>query len=345
MNRWILGSGAIVTSAIAMYGWHFSSMSSDAIDEGKQLSETIPSGFSASFHNGGEQGIHRKIIPMISNALEFLSFDRQWSNSSDRLPASMEGMYRDLLQQAQTAAEEAQFAKAVTLVSGVPKNSRHYEMAQQLQNDWSQELLQQATKLYQQADIAGALSILENIPPTYQEYARTVELSDRWRNHAQWFEQAMAAQAAKDWSTTIAAINALEGTPLYHSVVVQEALQESISNMLKPDDRLMQIASANLPATAAIPPATISPSNVSPTPSTPPMEPLPSATLPVDINPALEWTPPPSFANPSPGEQPIAHQLTPSFDPILSNEKPDLTSPNALSNRDPKPFRDQANVF
>jgi hypothetical protein len=317
-------------------------MSSDAIDEGKQRLETVPSGFSETFQKQDEQGIHRQIIPMISNALEFLS-DRQWSGYSDRLPISIESMYSNLLEQAQTAVEEARYADAVALISGIPKNSQHYEIAQQLQNDWSQELLQQSTKFYQQGDLVRALSVLKTIPPTSQQHDRAVELHERWSNHAVWFERALAAREAQDWNGAIVAIEALEGTPLYHSVLVQEILQESISSMLRPNDRLMQIASANLPTTSAIPPSLPSPSGLpSDSSSTSPIEPLPSPGLPVDVNQALEWTQPsPSPVSPPTfNEIPIANQnALPTSDPLTV--KPAIPQTSHSFN-DPKPFSRQA---
>jgi hypothetical protein len=340
MNRWVLGGGVIVTSALTLYSWNSILVQSNDSKEGKKNVDFASLGFLKSLRYGGEEKADRKPIPILSNVIEMLTLERQWSNqNSDRLPVSMENMYRDLLSQAQTVAESDRLDEAVMMVSGVPKNSRHFEMAQQLQNDWSQELLQRATKLYQQADIAGALSILNRIPPTCQQGHRAAELGDRWQEQAKWFRQAITARDQGNWNAAIAAVNALEGTPLYHSVDVQDILQASISNLLKPDEHLMQIASADLPATALLPSVPVNPplSSVSALP----MEPLPSATLPVDINRALEWSQPP-IATPLPIEQPIGFQASPPFNSGFPNNKP-LPLPNTLSSS-PKP-NPQANAF
>ncbi|WP_416673280.1 hypothetical protein [Egbenema bharatensis] len=292
MNRWILGSGAIVTSAVTLYSWNPSFVQIDDLEEGNQAAGSNPSEFSDSSRSRDKQGIHR--IPVISHTLELLSFDRQWSrNATDRLPRSMEMMYRDRLKQAQSAAEEGDFTEAVTLVSGVPKNSQHYELAQQLQNDWSQELLQQATKLYQQADLVGALTILQSIPSTCDQSDRATSLRERWGQQAVLLERTIVAYRAGEWDRAIESVRALENTPLYHSVLVQDILQESISNRLRPDERLMQIASANLPTASAIPTTLPAPTSYPAPPALEPMATPLSPQLPVDVSRALEWSSPP----------------------------------------------------
>ncbi len=190
--------------------------------------------------------------------------EHQWSNQlqsqeqSDKLPSEMESVYADLLNQAQAAASRDQLTEALNTVAGIPKNSQHYELMQQLQEDWSQELMRQATNHIQQAEVAPAIALLNSIPETSQWHDRGAELRQRWSQQAKLLNQAVAAKSAEDWQGVIDATKSLEGSPLYNSLPVQELLQQAMTKRYEPDAALLKIATADAPMIpTVVPPETI----------------------------------------------------------------------------------------
>lgn len=188
----------------------------------------------------------------------------QWSDQlqsqeqSDKLPSEMEAVYADLLNQAQAAASRDQLTEAVNTVAGIPKNSQHYELVQQLQEDWSQELMRQATSHIQQAEVAPAIALLDSIPETSQWHDRGTELSQRWSQQAKLFNRATAAKSAADWQGVIDAIKSLEGSPLYNSLPVQELLQQAMTKRYEPNAALLKIATSDTPMmSTVVPPETV----------------------------------------------------------------------------------------
>jgi hypothetical protein len=173
----------------------------------------------------------------------------QWGNRhSQQLPEKLEAVYGDLLDQAQAAANREAFQEAMQQVSGIPKNSRHYALAQQLQEDWVREVVRQATTACQQARVTEAIALLDSIPAASQVSAQASELRQRWSQQAEILKRAMAAKAAGDWQAAIDAVQALEGTPMYHSVAVQSLLQQAMTSLYEPDASLLDIAVSDLPA-------------------------------------------------------------------------------------------------
>lgn len=171
----------------------------------------------------------------------------QVNKQPDQLPKEVETTYSQLLNRAQSAASRDQLTAAVETVAGIPKNSQYYEVAQQLEEDWSKELVQQATNHFQQAEVTTSIALIDKIPETSQWHDRGVELKQQWRKQAQLLKQAKSAKSAEDWQGTINAIKALEGTPLYHSLPVQELLQQAMINRYEPDPALLQIAIEDAP--------------------------------------------------------------------------------------------------
>ena len=212
-------------------------------------------------------GVDKQCSPVVQHSTtaspEQLS-DHQWSDQlqsqeqSDKLPSQMEAVYADLLNQAQAAASRDQLTEAVNTVAGIPKNSRHYELVQQLQEDWSQELMRQAASHIQQAEVAPAIALLNSIPETSQWHDRGAELRQRWSQQAKLLNQAVAAKSAEDWQGVIDATKLLEGSPLYNSLPVQELLQQAMTKRYEPDAALLKIATADAPIMpTVVPPETI----------------------------------------------------------------------------------------
>lgn len=316
MDRRVLGSGAIVCSAMVL--WAHPATKGASVEDCEKDSPTPACATSS-------QAVPTSTLAsVIRNAPGLLPFRLRWSGSqSDRLPETMETAYGNLLKQAQAAVQsdrsvvdQNRLASAVAAIAGIPKNSRHYELAQKLQEDWSQELLQQAIDRCQQGDMAAALSIINAIAPTSPQHGRAAELQAVWRGQAKVLAQATSAQNRGDWQGAIEAIESLQGTPLYNSLPVQALLQQSISSQFQPDADLMHLASASpiQPAAAASrvstspnaprpqPPklaAVSSPMtanevmSVAADPASMPVSPLPDAPrLEIGLAQAMEWAQP-----------------------------------------------------
>ncbi|WP_421658688.1 hypothetical protein [Leptothermofonsia sp. ETS-13] len=247
MNRQILSSGTIVCLAILIYGWTQSSTSGASDYDCRNQAAKAGSSKAPNQLSSAEKHCLPKAVIATSNTTEPL-FNLQWSQGGkDRLPNTMETLYSSLLEKAQALASREQFGQAIATIAGIPKNSRHYEMAQQLQEDWSRELLRQATLHCQQAQVKTAIAILQAIPETSQLHDRAVELRQLWSKQARQLNQAIAAEKVGDWQRAIDATKSLEGSLMYNSLLVQELLQQAMTKLYEPDQTLLQIATADLP--------------------------------------------------------------------------------------------------
>lgn len=299
MNHRVIGGGAVVCSAVVFYGW----MQPLATKAGLPACQDTPTDSKTSptsepvqppeQANCTQQGI----TSLISNLPDLLPFDLQWSQlRSQQLPGRMEATYEDMIKQAQELANRNQYAEAMSQTTGIPKNSRHYAMAQQLQENWSRELLQRATKSYQASDLVTAINTLNTVPPTCAQFSKASELRQRWSQQAMKLERAFAAKDAGDWQGVIGAIQSLEGTQLYYTSPVQELLQYAMIQQFAPDAELMQFVVANgvEPTSAAAPVREIV--TASPDFALAPVEPLPDlADATIDLNQAMEWVQPPVY--------------------------------------------------
>lgn len=173
----------------------------------------------------------------------------------DRLPEDMEVLYEQLVTQAQSKASAAQFTQAISQISGIPKNSRHYELAYRLQQDWSQELWRQANQQYENAKLDAAQAILAKIPQSSSLHAQSMALKQRWQGQQQSLDRAIAAKRRGDWQAVIQALQTLESTPLHQSLTVQELWQQAITRLYEPDQNLVYVAMADVPVEPASPAA------------------------------------------------------------------------------------------
>ncbi len=159
------------------------------------------------------------------------------------LPPDVETLYGDLVQQAQAAANREEWSMAIAHLAGIPKNSQHFQLAQQLQEEWSREVLDQAVRLWAQGEDKAALALLRTIPRTGPAQAHLInqvtELQTKWQLQSQRLERAIAAQAVGDWQGVIDALQSLENTPIYNSPRVQNLLQQSMTQRYAPDPTLM----------------------------------------------------------------------------------------------------------
>lgn len=252
MKGWLLGGGAIVSSAVAM-GW------------------THP---------------------------EILNLSLAEAKGTKPVPQEIETFYNRLLDQSQTVASQDQLAEAITTVSGIPKNSRSYAEAQQLQEDWTQELIQRARSHYQKANVDMALWMLHAIPPSSQQHARATELRKRWNEESAKFQQATAAKNQGDWEGVMAALKGLKESSLYQSLPAQEMLQQATQNIYSSNKTLVKLAGAAsgksksvaVPSMPAMGNAVASPQTTAP-------------DWVIDRDQALEWANPPAVTAFSAPEQ------------------------------------------
>jgi hypothetical protein len=287
MNQQILGGGAIVCSAAVMYGWAQSFPSDVSIDDcAGELIGQVSAWVSQTEKQTQRRCLSAAMIPQLSQIPERLPIpDRSPSN---KLPSNMESMYSNVLEQAQELANRDRLAEAITTAGGIPNNSRHHELAQQLQEGWSQELLQRATNHYQRADMPMAISMLSAIPQSSQRYSRANNLRGRWKQQTDLLNQAIAAQEIGDWSSVITALGALEGTDLYHSAPVQNLLQQATQKQFEPDAALLELSAI---AASAAGSTTVA-MNL-PVVNSQPIDPVPQpSNLVIGIDQALEWARP-----------------------------------------------------
>jgi hypothetical protein len=240
MKRQLLCSGTIACSTLVLSSWVQSSASEPNQQDCKS---------STTAESSSKQPFSWRCLNSSAMALSFPEplLNLGWNRASHQLPKEIETVYGDALNQAQTLAQQNQFAEAMTQLSGIPKNSRYYAPAQQLQDNWSQELLQQAQTFYQKAKITQAIAVLNAIPAGSRAQQQTMELKQRWGQQATALNRAIAAQQAGDWQKVIQNIQLLEGSPIHQSVLVQSLIQNAMIKRYEPNKTLVQIATVNLP--------------------------------------------------------------------------------------------------
>ncbi|MBW4693652.1 MAG: hypothetical protein KME27_18055 [Lyngbya sp. HA4199-MV5] len=262
MSRQVLERGALVCSALALYGWTQPSVSAPVIHSDCETTAKVSSTESRCLQLA-QQPISNVVVEnnVVPESLpsENLATDHWRDRASERLPAKMETVYGDLVTQAQALVDRKQLTQAVDLIAGMPKNSQHYGMSQQLQEDWSLELLRQATSECRQGRVGKALLMLNTVPPQSQLHDRIIELRQRWGNQDKLLQQAIALKQGRDWQGVIDTIKALEGAPIYQSLLVQGMLQQAMTQLYKPDATMLQVAMEDLPTVqpAVAPPETI----------------------------------------------------------------------------------------
>lgn len=341
MDRRVLGSGAIVCSALVLWSQPSApeSQHSDC-DEGSATCTATKA----------RQQPQPSILPPLNRAIESLPIEWGGGTGKERLPDSMENLYANLLQQAQAAASENKLAIALTTVSGIPNNSEHHSEAKQLQESWAQALLERGNSHYQQGDVDAALSLLNAIPPTSDRFERAQELQIRWNQQAALLDQAKSAREVEDWQSVLAAIESLEGTPLYNSQPVQQLLQQAIYRAYRSGESLMQLAvpAANASAIAAIPTdRSASETLLSTLPDLP--------DLPIDVGQAMAWAQPispPVAALPAPVPMPIAPSVSrpaaiaqqPEAVPAVSAIAPPESLANTLIDKTPANHRSRPSL-
>lgn len=261
MNRQLVNGGTIACSAILLSGWIQPFTSNDSDKCVDPLANKDSTNSANHVGNSKKHCLQRANLRLQLNPPEGF-FNLQWGNRRvNQLPEKIEAVYASQLEKAQSLVDRERLAQAVSTITGIPKNSRHYGKAQRLQEDWSQELMRRAKNYYQQGQIKAAMTLLTAIPSTSPLHDRVSELRQNWSQQAKILNQALVARKIGDWQTTISALQSLEGLPIYNSVLVQDLLQQAMMKLYEPDKTLLEIATADLPTVqspAIAPPETIS---------------------------------------------------------------------------------------
>ncbi|WP_088893903.1 hypothetical protein [Leptolyngbya ohadii] len=290
MNHRILECGAIACSTVVIAQWlpafNVQLPSSNCSKE----PEPEPASAAADRATVSPKCSSSGILSLMERLPE--QFKLQWSQTNSRLPGNIEREYQQLIEQAQTLAGQNRLAEAIVLMNSIPKNSRYFDMAYEMQETWSQEALHEASSRYQQAEISAALKLLEAIPATSSQYPQVVQFKQKWQQDAVRMQQAIAASKTGNWQQVIEQLEALQGKSLFQSLRVQELLQLAMIKVLEPEPELLKIASqmnstslsaAPLPSPPAVPAASVSS-------SVPPLPPPTSDRSNLDIEEVL--TPP-----------------------------------------------------
>lgn len=156
------------------------------------------------------------------------------SSPEGQIPQDVENLYRDLLEQAQTDAQQGRLPQAVNAIAGIPHNSRHAMTTQQLQERWSKDLLRLARNHYAQGQTKEALALLKAIPESTSGYEQAKNLQSSWLSQAKQLEQADAAYGNRNWDQALQLLEPLRNTELYSSPRVQAMLQQSINAAFDP---------------------------------------------------------------------------------------------------------------
>ena len=243
MKSQLLNSGALVCSAMVIYGW----AQAAASEPDRPICDAPQSALPAIADNCSPV----KHPPNLGSVPEKL-LSLQWGNQrsaqvSTPMPIGMESLYEKRLEQAQVAANREQFSQAIDAVVGIPKNSRHYELAQRLQADWTQEIVRQATEHCQKAQMKEAITLLETIPSDSGIIEQAQELQESWQKQSELWQRAIAAKDREDWQGVITTLKLLEDTPLYQSLPVQDLMQQAITQLYEPDQKLLRVAMVDLP--------------------------------------------------------------------------------------------------
>lgn len=167
---------------------------------------------------------------------------------AEPVPQDLEGTYESLIRQAQAEAKNNQFKQALLNLEGIPTNSQHFALAQQVKDEFSQSLLQRANDKYQKGDIQTALAMLDAVAPSSSSSPQAKKLQKDWGEQGEQFELAQAAIAKKDWSNALKSLDQLKGTPIFQSAQVQQLLRLANNKLGQPDKTITRTAVAKMPA-------------------------------------------------------------------------------------------------
>ena len=176
------------------------------------------------------------------------SNDISLTDSPEPVPQDLEDSYEALIGQAQAEAKNDRFKQAILNLEGVPKNSQHFALAQQVKDEFSQSLLQRANDKYQKGDIQTALAMLGAVAPSSTSASQAKKLQKDWGEQGERFEIARTAIAKKDWSNALKSLDQLKGTPIFQSAQVQQLLQLATNQLGQPDKITIKTAIARMPA-------------------------------------------------------------------------------------------------
>lgn len=242
MNYRSLERGAIACSAVVVTQWlpSFDVQLPGNFCQNEPEPQPKSTGAAVERATVSQKCSPNRVLALLESLPE--KFKLQWSDRSAQLPHSIERKYQQLIEQARTLAGEDRVAEAIVMMNAIPKNSRYFDLAYQMQETWSQDTLHEATSHYQQADLTTALKLLDVIPTTSSQYPQVTRLKQKWQQDAVQMQQAIAASKTGAWQEVIQRLEAFKDTPLFQSLPVQELLQLAMIKVLEPDPALMQIA-------------------------------------------------------------------------------------------------------
>lgn len=244
MRYRVLEGGAIACSTVFIWNW----TAHPDLNLDGQLCQLLPLA-SESTASSAKQACLQRSSLLGGGIMPENIFNLDWGGDHPNRPVQeLEKVYEGVLVKAQALANRDRLSEAISTLGGIPKNSRHYPLSQQLLEDWSQEVLRRATQHYQQANLGAAIKLLHTIPSSCHQYVRAKKLTIQWREQAQLLKRVMVARKSGNWNQVIQTLQLLEGQPLYQSSFVQQTLQYAMSKQFEPGTTLMQIASSTTQA-------------------------------------------------------------------------------------------------
>ncbi len=147
------------------------------------------------------------------------------SAESRALSNKEEEVFRRKVERAQQMQNPAD---AIALLK-IPSTSKHFQVAQQLQQTFSRQILENGEMEHRQGNLAKAITVLRAIPPSDPVANRAQSLQKVWIAEAKQLGAVRGAISQGKWMVALQGLEKLSGSELFGTPLVQNSLQQVIS--------------------------------------------------------------------------------------------------------------------
>jgi hypothetical protein len=99
------------------------------------------------------------------------------SGTPETAPPNDSQVASNVVQMAETLANESRYADAITLLQTIPQGAGQFDRAQQLQESWGTAMVTLAKAKLEQGETAECMAILKAVPPVTEAHADAIALS------------------------------------------------------------------------------------------------------------------------------------------------------------------------
>lgn len=164
MNRWLVGSGAIVSSAVALYSWTNPSISNLTLlaAQPEPDSKPLPREIEGLYDRLLTKARSVATRDQLAEAINTVAGIPKNSMSYGEAQQLQEDWTQELLQRASSQYKRANMRMAIWMLKAIPSTSQRYDRATELQQRWAKEwtALRQASAAKKQGDWKGVMSSL-----------------------------------------------------------------------------------------------------------------------------------------------------------------------------------------